>query len=319
MRLHHGLLAVYLSLAENQSIGQGGATTGDVDGATTGIIERWQVIEPAAGVPGPAGDGAVDDRGPPEAKEQRWDDTAALESSTDHDHDRADAEEELVEAEDNLGEIGATWGRCRGDVLETEVCEITDEGTSRSRIGEGITPEHPLEGDDLDESLSEKQLGGALRLNRASDTYTNDRKTLVQHGKRGLATGQTSIQQSQAGDDHPDEVGADDQVDGVEFEPGELSIDIDLERISAIGGGLVELRLRTSGISNGTGAGLECIGREKLTGSIVNIGASQVRYDLLECKSGVFDANEEREAQRKKASLVRVLLYPFSQSCYAGC
>lgn len=160
MGLHHGLLAVYLSLAENQSIGQGGATTGDVDGATTGIIERWQVIEPAAGVPGPAGDGAVDDCGPPEAEEQRWDDTTALEGSTDHDHDRADAEEELVEAEDNLGEIAATWGRCRGDVLETEVCEISDEGTSRSRIGEGITPEHPLEGDDLDESLSEKQLGG---------------------------------------------------------------------------------------------------------------------------------------------------------------
>lgn len=143
-----------------------------------------------------------------------------------------------------------------------------------------------------------------------SDTYTNDRKSLVQHGKRGLATGQTSIQQSQTWDNHPDKVGADDQVDGVEFEPGELSIDIDLERVSAIGGGLVELRLRASSISNGTGW-LECVGREELTGSIVNFGVSQVQYDLLECKVGVFDANEEKEAQTKKASPARVLLYPF--------
>lgn len=75
-------------------------------------------------------------------------------------------------------------------------------------------------------------------------TYTNDGKTLIQHGQCGLATCQTGVQQSQTRNDHPDKIGADGQVDGVEFETSELGIDIDLERISAIGGGLVKFRLR---------------------------------------------------------------------------
>lgn len=153
MRLHHRLVAVKLSLSEYQSIGQGRATTGDVDRATTSIIERRQVIQPAAAVPGPAGDGAVNDGGPPETEEQRRDDTTALESTTNHDHDCADAEEQLIQAKDNLGKIGATRGRCSRNILKTEVCEISDEWAGCSRIGKRITPEHPLEGDDLRENI----------------------------------------------------------------------------------------------------------------------------------------------------------------------
>jgi len=33
------------------------------------------------------------------------------------------------------------------DVLQAEVIEVADEGASRSRVGERVTPEHPLEAD----------------------------------------------------------------------------------------------------------------------------------------------------------------------------
>lgn len=139
-------LFAQLSLSQNQGIGQGRATTGDVDGSTTGIIERGEVGKPSISVPCPAGNGAVDDGGPPETEEQDGDDATTLKGTTNDDHDGDDAEEALVEAEENFWKE-TNGGRC--DINETEVFHVTDEGTGGWGVGEGVAPEHPLEGDDL--------------------------------------------------------------------------------------------------------------------------------------------------------------------------
>ena len=61
-------LALVLSLAKHEGIGQCGPTGSNVHRSTTSKVQRRQLVEPAVGVPSPACDGAVDNRGPPEAK-----------------------------------------------------------------------------------------------------------------------------------------------------------------------------------------------------------------------------------------------------------
>lgn len=58
------------ALAEHQGVGQGGGARGDVDGRTAGEIETAELEGPAVGVPGPVGDGVVDDGGPDEDEDQ---------------------------------------------------------------------------------------------------------------------------------------------------------------------------------------------------------------------------------------------------------
>ena len=79
MCLAVGFLACVLALSEHKGVGKGAPAAGDVDGATAGEIESRELVQPAVGVPGPACDGAVDDGGPEEAKDEGGDDTAALE------------------------------------------------------------------------------------------------------------------------------------------------------------------------------------------------------------------------------------------------
>lgn len=75
-----GLVVVLgCSLAEHQGVCKSCPSTGDVDGATTGIVERGQFEEPAVRVPCPACDGAVDYSAPAESKDEGRDDATTLE------------------------------------------------------------------------------------------------------------------------------------------------------------------------------------------------------------------------------------------------
>lgn len=163
VRFAVGLVADGLALAEDEGVGQTCPAAGDVHWPATGEVERWEVVEPAVGVPGPAGDWTVDYRRPAKAKDQGRQDTTAFEGAADDDLHRAGAEEQLVEAEDDLGDVRATGGWCSGDVHEAEVFEVADEGVGGAAVGQAVAPEHPLEGcDGCDHDGLEEQAQGAL-------------------------------------------------------------------------------------------------------------------------------------------------------------
>lgn len=58
--------SVSATLSEHDGVGESCASGGDVDGGSTCKIETTHFEDPAGGVPGPAGDGIVDDGGPDE-------------------------------------------------------------------------------------------------------------------------------------------------------------------------------------------------------------------------------------------------------------
>ena len=146
MRFAMALFANSLALAEHNGICQSRPTTSLVNGPTTGKVERGEVEQPAIGVPGPASNRAVYDGSPEEAEDKGWQDTTTLERSTDNDLDGTGAEEELVQAEDDLGKIGRAGRRSNPDIAHTKIGHVTNEGTSSARVSESVAPEHPLEG-----------------------------------------------------------------------------------------------------------------------------------------------------------------------------
>lgn len=74
-----------------------------MDWPTSGIVKRGKIVEPSVTVPGPAGDRAVDNGSPNEGEQQRWKDSATLKGAADHDLTGTGAEEELVQAENDVG------------------------------------------------------------------------------------------------------------------------------------------------------------------------------------------------------------------------
>lgn len=80
---HAGVVAVAGALAEHEGVGEGGGAGGDVDGAAAGEVEGAQLVEPAVGVPGPVGDGVVDDGGPDEEEDERGKDATAVSDGAD--------------------------------------------------------------------------------------------------------------------------------------------------------------------------------------------------------------------------------------------
>lgn len=107
-----------------------------MDGTTAGKVEGREIVQPTLGVPSPAGDRAVDDGGPDETEDEAGDDLAALKGAADDDHDGAGAEHELVEAEDNVGEVGAADAGGGRDVLHAEVGQVADERGGGAGEGE---------------------------------------------------------------------------------------------------------------------------------------------------------------------------------------
>lgn len=213
-------LAGVLALAQHEGVRQRGPARRDVHGAAAGEVERREVVQPAVGVPRPARDGAVDNGGPQEREDERGHDAAALEGAADDDLHGARAEEQLVQAEDDLGQQrGAGRGRDL-HVPQPEVGQVADEGVRRARVRQRVAPEHPLEGRD-----------------------GHDHEGLEEEGQRGLAAREAAVEQADARDDHEDQARADHQPHVVEFEPGVDGVDVDGGGVAALGVGGVILRL----------------------------------------------------------------------------
>lgn len=105
-------------------------------------------------------------------------------------------------------------------MAQPEVGQVADERARGAAVRQRVAPEHPLDGDD-----------GA------------DQQGLEQQGQGGPAPGQAAVQQTEAGQDGPDDEGAGGEVGGVPLAAGVLGVDVDLEAVAARGLGRVERRL----------------------------------------------------------------------------
>lgn len=77
------VLVVAGALAEHDAVGEGAGAGGDVDGAASGEVVRGELEEPAVGVPGPVGDGVVDDGGPDEHEDDGGEHATTVGDGTD--------------------------------------------------------------------------------------------------------------------------------------------------------------------------------------------------------------------------------------------
>lgn len=133
------LLTTVLSFAQDGSVGKGTPSGADVDRSSTGKIQAREFEQPAVGVPCPTCDWAIDQCSPEKGEHEGGNDAATFEGTTNHDLDRASTEHELVEAEDNFWNVGATDGGGDSDILHAEVCKVTDEGSGCTRVGKGVS------------------------------------------------------------------------------------------------------------------------------------------------------------------------------------
>lgn len=173
-------------------------------------------VQPAIRVPCPASNGAVDKSGPEEAENERRNDSSTLKCTSNNDLNSASTEEELVETEDNLGNVGVADRRRRHDILHAKVGEVTNEGPGSAAVSQRVSPKHPLEcGDGANQDGLEDQ------------------------GEGGLSTGEAAVEQTKAGDDQVDNEAAEGDVCVVELDAFVLGVDVHLERIASIGLGLI--------------------------------------------------------------------------------
>lgn len=158
-------VAVALALAEHDAICQSCRTRGDVHGGATGEVEPAELVDPAGGVPGPAGDGVVDDRGPDEDEYDAREHAAAVGSGSDgyggageglladyretgrEKHVRDGCEHSLVDSVQQIWDLWTAHTRLCEDIVEAEVREVAQEGARGVRERKGIAPEEPLERD----------------------------------------------------------------------------------------------------------------------------------------------------------------------------
>ena len=119
VRLVDVLLMVSASLAKNQRISETRSARGDVHRPTTSEVQGTESVEPAVGIPGPVGYGAVADGDPEETEDDGREDATALERASDHDHGGAGGEHELVKTEDDVGNDCAAPGGCGHDLVFT--------------------------------------------------------------------------------------------------------------------------------------------------------------------------------------------------------
>jgi len=76
-------IAVAASFAEHDGVGEGGRAGRDVHGGSAGEVEAAHFVDPASGVPGPAGDRVVDDRCPDEHENDTREHAAAVRGGAD--------------------------------------------------------------------------------------------------------------------------------------------------------------------------------------------------------------------------------------------
>lgn len=141
-------LTVAATLAQHDGVRQSRRAGRDVHGGSASEVEAAHLGDPAGWVPGPAGDGVINDGGPDEHEDDAGQHAAALGDSADGQGDGDGGEHALVDSEQQVGDLGRADGGGGQHVAEAEVLEVTEELACRVREGQRVAPEEPLEGDD---------------------------------------------------------------------------------------------------------------------------------------------------------------------------
>lgn len=100
-------------------------------GGAAGEVEAAEEEGPAVGVPGPAGDGVVDDGGPDEDEDEDGAEAGAFGEGADGEHGGDGGEHELVDAEEDGGDAGGADGGLFEDAFEAEVFCAGVRGATR--------------------------------------------------------------------------------------------------------------------------------------------------------------------------------------------
>lgn len=119
------------SLAQHHGISQGGASRGDMHRGTASEVKSTHLVRPSIGVPGPAGDGVIDDSGPHEDEDDAGEHSAALGDGAGRKGHGQGGEHALVDGEEHVRYMGRTDRRPGQDIAEAKVCQVTNEGPGR--------------------------------------------------------------------------------------------------------------------------------------------------------------------------------------------
>lgn len=141
-------LGVTVALAQHDGVCQSRSARRDVDGRAAGEVEAAELEGPAVCIPRPVGNRVVDDRRPDEDKNKGRQHAAAVGDCADGKSWRDGGEHALVQAEQQVRDLGAADAGLAQDLHEAEVGQVTDEGAASVTKGKRITPEEPLETDD---------------------------------------------------------------------------------------------------------------------------------------------------------------------------
>ncbi|KAI3483149.1 hypothetical protein L1887_53929 [Cichorium endivia] len=152
------LCAVSVTRAEVVGNDESGDSRVDLDGSTAGVVEDAPLESPAGGVPDPAGNHVVHERGPDECEYEERPDTAALACGADGDGRHEVGKHALVDRVDDLGHLVVGLGH--GIFEHAHVAKVAQIAEERARgLGEGerVAPEEPLERDDGEGGKREQQ------------------------------------------------------------------------------------------------------------------------------------------------------------------
>lgn len=199
------------TLAEHQGVGEGASSRSNVNGTATSKVVAGEVEQPTVTVPGPVGNGVVDNGRPEEHEDHGREDTATISNGTNSEgrtvqlafplalfgerYSRNAGKHALVKAQQDIRKERRSIGLSQS-LHETELGEVAQEGVSSSRKGQGVAPEEPLEADD------------------------GDRGHGQQNQRQGrLATGEAAVEEADAGNHEKNQDSGDDdegQVPGLE-------------------------------------------------------------------------------------------------------
>lgn len=120
---------VTATLSQHHRVGQCGRASRDMHGSTTGEVQATHLDGPSIGVPGPAGDGIIDDGGPDEHEDDAGQHTTALGNGTGSKGHGDGGEHALVEAEEQIGDTVGADRRAGENITKSDVGQIADKGT----------------------------------------------------------------------------------------------------------------------------------------------------------------------------------------------
>jgi hypothetical protein len=184
-------------LAQHDGVGEGSSAGGDVHRCAAGEVETSHFEGPAGGVPGPAGDGVVDDGAPDEHEDYARQHAASVCCGANRQSGtrllvsfhllllvdiegmdiRDSSKHPLINRKQQIRDPRTADTRRTQHVPEPDILQITDEGIRRVREGEGVAPEEPLEGDHADGHAGEPDEGEcrfAACEARVEEAHTGD-------------------------------------------------------------------------------------------------------------------------------------------------